>query len=150
MNIASLYQYFPNKEAVVAELQRRHIQDVDRRWPTPSPDVSLEEHLRTVVHTVVAEHRLRPALHRVFAEELPPTVRVGARPGPGDTFWAQHIGPMLSVPDPELAALMARVAGHAIIHEAATTRPELLDHPLFVSELVRLLHGFLSGGSASG
>lgn len=25
VNIASLYQYFPNKEAIIAELQRRHV-----------------------------------------------------------------------------------------------------------------------------
>jgi hypothetical protein len=40
---------------------------------------------------------------------------------------------------------IAGVTAHAVIHGAVVDRPELLDHPLFVSELVRLLAAYLSG-----
>jgi len=145
VNIASLYQYFPNKEAIVAELQRRHVQEMRRRWPSPSPTPSLEANMRLVLEAVVSEHRVNPALHRVFADELPRSLRQGSLPGEAEARWAETIAPLVKVPDPELASFIVNVAVHAIIHEAATDRPELLDHPLFVPELVRLLTSYLSG-----
>ncbi len=145
VNISSLYQYFPNKEAIVAELQRRHAQEMRQRWPEPSPSSSLEENVRLVLEAVVSEHRVNPALHRVFADELPRSLRQGALPREAEARWAETVAPLMKVPDPELARFIVSVAGHAIIHEAATDRPELLNHPLFVPELVRLLTSYLSG-----
>jgi len=145
VNIASLYQYFPNKEAIVAELQRRHIEEIRRRWPAPSAAPSLEANLRLLLDTVVAEHRVNPALHRVFADELPRAMRQDTPPGDAETRWTGAIAPLVHVPDPELAKFIVGVAVHAVVHEAATDRPELLDHPLLVPELVRLLTSYLSG-----
>ncbi len=144
VNIASLYQYFPNKESIVAELQRRHVQEMSHRWPAPSTKSSLEENLRLMLEAVVSEHRVNPALHRVFADELPRTMRKSAPQGEAEVRWAEAIAPLVKVPDVELARFVVGVAVHAVIHEAATDRPELLGHPLFVSELVRLLTCYLS------
>jgi AcrR family transcriptional regulator len=145
VNIASLYQYFPNKETIVAELQRRHAQEMRRRWPAPSPAPSLEANMRLMLEAVVSEHRVNPALHRVFADELPRSLRQRAPPGEAEARWAETVAPLVRVPDPELARFIVSVAVHNIIHEAATDRPELLDHPLFIPELVRLLTSYLSG-----
>lgn len=145
VNIASLYQYFPNKEAIVAELQRRHIAEVEARCPDPPAGLSLHEYLRGMVETVVAEHRVSPALHRVFAEELPRESRLGKAPHPAQARWASHVAERANVPDLELASFITHTAAHAIIHEAATHHPELLAHPLFVDELTRLLGSYLAG-----
>jgi AcrR family transcriptional regulator len=75
VNIASLYQYFPNKESIAAELQRRHIE----RGRTEFPDMmgqlrsqpNLRSALKILIDGSVAEHRVNPKLHKVFAEELP-------------------------------------------------------------------------------
>lgn len=147
VNIASLYQYFPNKESIVAELQRRHVEEMRRLWPAPSPAPSLKENVRLVLEAVVSEHRVSPALHRAFAEELPRAMRRGTPPDEAEARWAATLAPFLKVPDPELAKFIVGVAVHAVIHEAASDRPELLDHPLFVSELVRLLTPYLAGAS---
>jgi len=144
VNIASLYQYFPNKEAIVAELQRRHVQEMRSRWPAPPTASSLEANLRAMLEGVVLEHRVNPGLHRVFADELPRSIRHGAPPH-AEARWADRIAPLVKVPDVALATFIAGVTAHAVIHEAAADRPELLDHPLFVSELVRLLALYLSG-----
>ena len=144
-NIASLYQYFPNKEAIVAELQRRHVQEMRRRWPAPSPTPSLEENMRLMLEAVVSEHRVNPALHRVFADELPRSLRKDVPPGEAEARWSESVAPLVKAPDPDLARFIAGVVVHAVIHEAATDHPALLDHPLFVPELVRLLTSYLSG-----
>lgn len=144
VNIASLYQYFPNKESIVAELQRRHVQALARHWPEVTPELSLSESLRVMLEAVVQEHRVAPALHRVFADELPRTSRVEGLHGEAQQRWADRITQQMRVPNPELAGFITRVAVHAIVHEAATERPDLLNHPQFVPELVRLLNAYLS------
>ncbi|MFO0548908.1 MAG: TetR/AcrR family transcriptional regulator [Polyangiaceae bacterium] len=145
VNIASLYQYFPNKEAIVAELQRRHIASMEERWPDPPAKLTLSDYLHVLLDAVVSEHRVNPMLHRVFAEELPRSTRVRRAPSAGELRWAERVMPLLRVPDVELATFIARTAAHAVIHDAATHRPDLLDHPLLVAELTRLLSGYLSG-----
>ena len=146
VNIASLYQYFPNKEAIVAELQRQHVEEMDRHWPDPPEDLALPEYLRVMLEAVVGEHRVNPALHRVFAEQLPRTRRVGELHGPAQRRWAERMASDMNVPDPDLARFITGVVVHAVIHEAATARPELLDHPMLVPELVRLLGPYLADG----
>lgn len=145
VNIASLYQYFPNKEAIVAELQRRHVAEVRRRWPEPPPGLPLSSALRMMVEAVVAEHRVNPALHRVFAEELPRVARARTARSPAEDRWAKRVAPLMKVPDVELATFIADTAVHAVIHEAASDHPELLEHPRFVAELVRMLSAYFEG-----
>lgn len=146
VNIASLYQYFPNKESIVAELQRRHVEELDERWPDVPAGAPLRESLKVMLTALVDEHRINPALHRVFAEELPRPNRVGA-PRSRQVRWAEHLSRSTKVPDAALANFITRVAVHAVIHEAATEQPELLAHPLLVPELVRLLSAYLQPGT---
>jgi AcrR family transcriptional regulator len=145
VNIGSLYQYFPNKQAIVAELQRRHVQRARQTLPAPEPGKTLAEYLRVMIEAGVKEHQVDPALHRVFAEQLPRSSRINAREGAPDTerAWEMTTAPLTQVPDFELASFISTTAAHAVIHEAAISRPELLQHPLFVEELVTLLDRYL-------
>ena len=150
VNIASLYQYFPNKESIVVELQRRHVERARQELPRVLPELrshrSLRAFLRFIIDGAVREHRVAPALHRVFVEELPRSAR---RPHESHQaqklrFWKELTQPFLkNVPDPDLAAFLCLVVGHAVIHEAASERPDLLENPLFVDEVVTLLEGYL-------
>lgn len=73
MSIGSLYQYFPNKDAILAELLVRHI---DRgAWAGAeelelSPG-SLEETVRALVRDAIDHHRDDPQLLRIMIEEAP-------------------------------------------------------------------------------
>lgn len=145
VNIASIYQYFPNKEAIVAELRRRHLRETRLRWPTPSPTQSLRESLRAMLEAMVNEHRVNPELHRVFTDELPRALRKRTPMGEAEARLAESVAPHVKAKDPALAKFIAGVVVHAVIHEAAVDHPEILDHPLFVPELVRVLTAFLSG-----
>src|ERR1700760_3296451 len=74
VNIASLYQYFPNKDSIVAELQRRHIERGRAAYPDMIAQLRSQPNLRAalkiLIDGAVAEHRINPKLHKVFAEEL--------------------------------------------------------------------------------
>lgn len=149
VNIGSLYQYFPNKEAIVAELQRRHIAQTRQKLTAElsrlSSQHSLGAALTLLVRAMVEEHRVAPAVHRAIAEELPQSVKC---PGRDDGEIAEQLLGALqpfmeNVPDPPLAIHMALVSAHALIHDAASYRPELLDRDDFVDEVVILLASHL-------
>jgi len=154
VNIASLYQYFPNKQAIVIELQRRHITRARQTQPhqlqclRSQPD--LPSALRLVIQHVIAEHSEQPALHRVFSEELPRSTRrkIQMTKDVSDqsvqSMWRACIEPFAkNVPDLEIAAFVAKSVVHAVIHDAATERPELLQSATLSGELVTLMERYL-------
>jgi AcrR family transcriptional regulator len=74
VSIGSLYQYFPSKEALLGELNRRHAVEV----VTPifsALKTSADRPMRLVLHEVVQasirSHAIEPELHRVLSEQLP-------------------------------------------------------------------------------
>src|SRR5262245_32921689 len=74
VNIASLYQYFPGKHAIVAELRRRHGAEQHaalRKVLVERRGQGLESTVRVLVSMGVAAHAVSPKLHRVFTEEMP-------------------------------------------------------------------------------
>ena len=150
VNIGSLYQYFPNKESIVAELQRRHIEKGRAAYPDMLGQLRSQPNLRAalkmLIDGAIAEHRVNPELHKVFAEELP---RASRRVhGEGDKQLIARLASILEpyaiqVPDLDIALFLVRVIGHAAIHEAASERPDLLDNPLFAEDLVTLIERYL-------
>lgn len=149
VNIGSLYQFFPNKEAVIAELQRRHAvetrSDLRKALQGLPGQPSLRKALTVVVETLVDEHRVAPAVHKALYDELPRTMRCmedDRKQLRGE--FLQVIQPfMKNVPDPDLATYMVGVAAHAVIHTVTAERPKLLGDPRFVPELVTLLENYL-------
>jgi AcrR family transcriptional regulator len=154
VNIASLYQYFPNKDSIVAELQRRHIEKGLAAYPEMIVQLRSQPNLRAalkiLVDGAIAEHRINPKLHKVFAEELPRRSRRAHGDRDKDLIarLANVLEPYpIQVPDLDIALFLFRVIGHAAIHEAASERPDLLVNPLFAEELITLLERYMVRGS---
>jgi len=149
VNIGSLYQFFPNKEAVIAELQRRHAvathAEIHKALRLLPEQPSLRAALTVVIEMIIIEHRVAPAVHKAITVELPHTLRY--MPEEKEKLQRQiqeSLKPfMRNVPDPDLAIYMTSVAAEAIIHNVTAERPELLDNPRLVAELVTLLENFL-------
>lgn len=73
ISIGSLYQYFPNKDAILAQLLIRHIDrgtwtDADRLALTPG---TLRETVRAMVRDAIDNHSEDPQLLRIMIEEAP-------------------------------------------------------------------------------
>jgi AcrR family transcriptional regulator len=74
-SIGSLYQYFPNKDAILVELSTAHarsgIAEIERLLADgPLPD-TLVGKISTIVRATMDNHRDDPALHKVLFEEAP-------------------------------------------------------------------------------
>jgi AcrR family transcriptional regulator len=149
VNVASLYQYFPGKEAIVAELRRRHgaaeraaVHDalVLRRGQ------SLETTLRALIARGVAAHAVAPALHRAFAEHMPAQRYREIEEADAQVFAEMRRFLERSaegVPDVEFAMWMVATTAHAAIHNGIVERPGDVASGRLVDELVLLLMRYL-------
>lgn len=146
VNIASLYQYFPNKSAIIEELRRRHVEETRKALVAASAETT--DPLAAMIHASVAAHRVSPVLHRIFTEELPERATYQDSECSSDPELLNRIRHLLKgLPDPELTLFVTRSAIHAVIHEAVCHRPEILAHPGFEEELIRLLRACLGMGT---
>jgi AcrR family transcriptional regulator len=149
VNIASLYQYFPGKEAIVAELRRRHgaqQRAAVRQALIERRGQGLEPTLRALVSMGVAAHTVAPKLHRVFTEEMPAlsVSELSAEDAPVFTEFRRLLeNSALAVPDLDLAQWMVATVAGAVIHRAIVERPDDLSRGVITEELVVLLLRYL-------
>ncbi|HEY6211045.1 MAG TPA: TetR/AcrR family transcriptional regulator [Vicinamibacterales bacterium] len=149
VNIASLYQYFPGKDAIVAELRRRHGADQRaalRRVLAEHEAGELESTIRTLVSIGVSGHAHAPRLHRVFTEELPALGYRDVAAIDAPIFEAMRRflrAANVDVRDMDLALWMISTASSAVLHRAAVERPEDLSTGVIAEELVTLLCRYL-------
>ncbi len=155
VSVGSLYQYFPNKDALLAALGRCHLIEA---WQSLAPalgalesDPPLEAALPGLVRGVVGLHAGRSRLHRMLFEESPPDRELWRALGAGRDAacarLARYLGarPEVRVADPALAArlifdlLLALAHGFALDPRAGAT-PERR-----TEEMVTLLRRYLTG-----
>jgi AcrR family transcriptional regulator len=154
VNIASLYQYFPGKDAIVAELRRRHgagARAALRQVLAEHKAGELESTIRTLVSVGVAEHAQAPALHRVFTEEIPALgyQDIAAIDAPIFEAMQRFLQDAdVDVRDMDLALWMISTAAGAVLHRAAVERPEDLSNGVIAEELITLLCRYLRKGAS--
>ena len=149
VNVASLYQYFPGKEAIVAELRRRHgaaERAAARETLALRRGQDLEAILRALVARGVAAHAVAPALHRAFAEHMPALRYREIEEADAPVFAEMRRFLERSaegVPDVEFAMWMVATTAHAVIHNGVVERPEAVESGRLADELVVLLMRYL-------
>jgi AcrR family transcriptional regulator len=149
VNVASVYQYFPGKDAIVAELRRRHgaaERAAVRETLVRRRGDSLESTLRALVSRGVAAHAVSPTLHRVFAEHMPAQRYRDLEEADALVFTEMRRFLERStegVPDVEFAMWMVATVAHAAIHNGIVERPEDVANGRLLDELVFLLGRYL-------
>ncbi len=154
VSIGSLYQYFPNKEAIVAALLEEHLaeqQEWLRKAMMKALDQPLEEAARTLIEGLIAAHRVDPDLHRVFVEELP---RIASFDRihrlEQETLEIVRVYLHARVPELEkkrsidIASFVIVHAVEALTHGAVLFRRDLLEDPRFVDEVARLVTRYVA------
>ncbi len=164
VNIGSLYQYFANKEAVVAAVFAATIaRESEALIPrTRGIDAiahrSLEDALREVIHHSIELRRSLWRLNEHFYGRYQHTLdvlpaveeRAVARGQPSYESWLtsvlEHHQQHLQVTNLPLAGFLVTRTIEGAIRFAVEDRPELLETPAFEEELLALVMRYLGGG----
>jgi len=153
LSIGSLYQYFPNKDAILAALMEAHVQAgarlISARLADGVPS-QLDEALRVFVRATIDNHRDNPRLHRVLFEEAPRSPAFLARLHESEQLMIdvtaalleQH--PAVQVHDSRLAAQMVVATIESLVHRLITS-PSPVDPHRLEDEIVMMLDGYLRG-----
>ncbi|MFJ1902064.1 MULTISPECIES: TetR/AcrR family transcriptional regulator [unclassified Streptomyces] len=153
VSIGSLYQYYPNKDAILAELVTRHLDAgaaaMSRRRSGALPE-SLEAIIRLFVRTSIENHLEDPHLLRVMMEQPPLSAALLekiARFQEADVEYVRELferHPEVRVADTAMAARVAVSAIEFIVHPLVA-EPGPVDTTRLENELVAMLTRYLLG-----
>lgn len=154
VSIGSLYQYFPSKEALVAALVDRHIQDTAAICATALAEAEtmpLADAVRNVVEAILATNAHDPRLRVVILEQVP---RVGRLQKLGELHAAttemlagvlDRRRAELRVRDTNLAAFMVVEAVDALINASLDPKKPLPGGGEIVAEIADFVLAYLRG-----
>lgn len=158
VSIGSLYQYFPNKDAILVALVDEHVDEataaigpllaeLDEQRPP------LREALTRLVGAMAELHRHRPGLHRVLFEEAPRPPGLQARLEELERAGAEAVAAYLrasdevATRDPELAARMVVTVVEAVTHKLVIHPDDEHGPERYVAETVAMLEAYLLRGT---
>lgn len=74
VSIGSLYQYFPNKKALIAELSKQHLLQIGASIAKDTSELDtlpVEEIVRQLIKSHIQIHKVEPELHRILSDHVP-------------------------------------------------------------------------------
>jgi AcrR family transcriptional regulator len=153
VSIGSLYQYFPNKDAILVALVHRHIAEgtaaLQPHLRRLSSGARFDDVLPDIVEAMVAMHALAPGLHRVLFEEthLPQTLRAELDELEerlidltADTLAADLDSP---APDPYLAARIVINTIEGLTHRLVLRQPTGITPQTIAHEITELVRAYI-------
>lgn len=154
VSVGSLYQYFPNKEALVAALVARHNREMLALLRDALKEVAtldLATAIAKLVRAAVDAHLVDPALHRVFDEQVPRMGQLAKIEAlEGETFllvrsYLEQRRGEISVRDLDSATSILVTTVEALTHQFVIRRPDApaRERDRFIDEVTRLVLGYL-------
>jgi AcrR family transcriptional regulator len=152
ISIGSLYQYYPNKDAILAELLTRHLDAgmaSRRHLRGEELSDSLEEAMRVYVRTAIENHRDDPQLLRVMVEEAPRSRELLEKISRYEQTHVAYIRELLDrypevrVGDTHTAARLVVSTVELVVHQLIAA-PDPIDVSRFENELVAMITRYLT------
>ena len=156
VSIGSLYQYFPNKDALFVALIEDHIRDIHPKMEAligilDDHSLPLESVMRKSIEGIIAMHTGEPSLHRILMEEVPQPARLLKRQKENELHFAEMVEARLRA-HPEVKVRDYRIAAHVIVQTIRALSqwlvhkgPHDFDRSRFIGESVKMVTGYLTG-----
>ncbi len=154
ISIGSLYQYYPNKDAILLELACRHVDAgvaaTADRLKAGVID-SVEDAVRDTVVAAIDNHRQDPEYLRVLIEQAPRSRELLAKVAERQQESVRAVKTLLSgrpevvVKDIDAAARLVVLTIESVVHQAMSA-PRNLDPDTLQTELVAMLTRYLTNG----
>jgi len=144
VSVGSLYQYFPNKDALVEAVRERfaaRFQSALLALLARLPGLSLDQAIDAWVETMVELHTESPGVHNAVGEGSPPEAQEALAIVLGGYLDAH--ADEIRRPDRPLAGRVLMDAGEALVHNTALRDPARLEDPAWVAEVCDLLRRYL-------
>lgn len=152
VSVGSLYQYFPHKDALIAELIDRRA-DAERSfmqaWIAEVAADDLESALEAIVRGALAFRATDPELHHALLVQMPhigrfdrlrEQVELAAR---GLVVLLERFRSRLPAGDVELARFVIVNAIHSLTHDGVLPPPAEVNDARLVAAIMRLVRGYL-------
>jgi AcrR family transcriptional regulator len=154
ISIGSLYQYFPNKESLIAALIEQHSDEIAQLIESKLKalsDAPLEIAIPALIKAVIAAHAINPCLHQVLSEEIPRSER-SQQVQKAD----EHIGELLRAylarwndrirpQNLEMTVFILKRTIESLCHSAVIEKPDFVNNHQFEQEVANLVLIYLIG-----
>jgi AcrR family transcriptional regulator len=155
VSIGSLYEYFPNKDALLVALMDDHLAAGEALLQATADDTlaadgDLRAAVTRFVHAMVALHARDRALHRVLFEEAPLPRRVRTRLADLERQVAGRVEAYLrrqrdlSLRDPALTAAIVVQTVEGLTHKLVVHGDAATDLAAYADEVVTLVVAYLT------
>jgi AcrR family transcriptional regulator len=158
ISVGSIYQYFPNKDALINALWARHgdqvhalIEDTIRNLPFGT----LHDTVAALVRASMEMHQLEPELHRVLEQEFPFFGRSRKGKSAHDAIakaayqLLEKHRAEITEKDLNLATYMVMHMMESLVHAAVLDQPAQLALPDIENAIVNAVTGYLTFGTPS-
>jgi AcrR family transcriptional regulator len=154
VSIGSLYQYFPNKESILAVLLEQHTQEVAETVEAIRRHVAEEPHdligvLHHFVEAMIELHSKNPRLQHVLLDEAPrpPHLKVRLRELDEAAMESAEVllrgNPQVQIEDYRTAAYLAVQSIETLAHGFVVDPPDGVSRERLAAELVQMLVRYL-------
>lgn len=154
ISIGSFYQYFADKESVIAALSKRHLDDLEATFDQAEVLVgatSLADIVRALIDANIAAHLVDPLLHGALSDALPPQGKEDWRVT-FDTRTKKRVHALLSayardlrVKNLDLATFIVMRSVEACVHDAYKHRRDDMLSGRLAEEVSALVLNYLVG-----
>ena len=156
LSVGSLYQYFPNKDALVSALHGRHMRQmmavIDKALTRPE-HTGLENALTGLIEAAVEAHLVEADLHRVLEQQLAGLDVAKDGHGFDDTVQCRIHGLLqryrdeITLKDLKLGTFVLMHAVHALIHASVLELPAGVSTQAAIREIVRMVFNYLTAST---
>lgn len=153
VSVGSLYQYFPNKDALITALHERHsrqMNEVAERVLQVDEELGFDAALSRAIHGIVEAHLVDAGLHRVLErqlagmETLDHHAEVERKMSEQILRLLKRYPDDVKVPDLRLATYMLMHSLHSLVHAVVYERPPGVSLKQATKEMVRFTHLYLT------